>query len=65
MGTMDKVIRVSIAVIFIVLYFANIVTGTIGIILLVLAGALFFTSIVSFCSLYTILGITTCRTNNL
>jgi fatty acid desaturase len=61
MGSTDKLIRVIIAIIVAVLYFAGTLTGTIGIIALVIAGVFFVTSLVSFCPLYTILEISTCK----
>jgi hypothetical protein len=60
MGTMDKIIRFVIAVLIAVLYFTNIVSGTFGIILLVLAGIFVLTSFISFCPLYAPFGINTC-----
>lgn len=60
MSSADRIIRLLISAIFVSLYFANVVTGTLGIILLVLAGVFTFTSIVSFCPLYTLFGISTC-----
>ncbi|MGX7685921.1 YgaP family membrane protein [Flectobacillus roseus] len=61
MGSTDKLIRVIIAIIVAVLYFTGTLTGTIGIIALVIASVFFVTSLVSFCPLYTILGISTCK----
>lgn len=58
-GTIDKVIRLLVAVIFVVLFFTNVVTGTPGIILLVLAGVFVLTSLISFCPLYLPFGINT------
>ena len=52
MGTIDKVVRILIALVFIGLYFTNLVTGTLGIVLLVLAGVFILTSLISFCPLY-------------
>jgi hypothetical protein len=60
MGTTDRVIRVIIAAIIVTLYFTNVLTGTLGIILLVLAGVFMLTSIVSFCPLYAPFGLSTC-----
>lgn len=59
-GTTDKIIRILIAAVLVVLFFTNVVTGTLGIIALVLAGVLVVTSLVSFCGLYTLLGISSC-----
>jgi hypothetical protein len=64
MGTVDKTIRIIIAVIIGVLYFKGIITGTLGIVLLVLAGVFVITSFISFCPLYTMLGINSCPVKN-
>ena len=52
MGNLDRIIRVVLAIIFAVLYFTGTVSGTLGIILLVLGGVFLLTSLVSFCPLY-------------
>ncbi len=52
MGTADRIIRVIIAAIVAVLYFTNVLNGTLGIVLLVLAGIFVLTSLISFCPLY-------------
>lgn len=59
MGSIDKVIRILVAVVFVVLYFMQVVTGTLGIILLVLATVFLLTSLISFCPLYWPFGINT------
>jgi hypothetical protein len=60
MGNADRVIRLILAAIFAALYFTGTVTGTVGIILLLLGGVFVITSLVSFCPLYTIVGLNTC-----
>lgn len=60
MGTADRVIRVILAAIFAFLYFNGTVTGTVGIVLVVLGAVFALTSLVSFCPLYTIFSIRTC-----
>ena len=52
MGTTDRIIRVVIAVIIGVLYFTNVVSGTLGLILLILGVVFLLTSFISFCPLY-------------
>lgn len=52
MGTIDRIIRVIVAAVFAYLYFGGIVTGTLGIILLVLGIVFLATSAISFCPLY-------------
>lgn len=60
MGSADRAIRILIAAVIATLYFMNVITGTLGIILLVLAGVFVVTSIISFCPLYSIFGMSTC-----
>lgn len=52
MGGADRIIRVVIAAVIAVLYFTGTISGTLGIILLVLAGIFLLTSIISVCPLY-------------
>jgi hypothetical protein len=59
MGTTDKAIRVLIAVLILVLYFTNVISGTFGIILLILAGVFVLTSVIGLCPLYLPLGLST------
>ena len=61
MGTIDRVIRIVIAVVIAVLFFTGQITGILGIFLLVLASIFFLTSLVNFCPLYTLVGIKTCK----
>lgn len=61
MGTIDKIIRLAVAAIVAILYFTEVVTGTLGIVLLVAAAVFVLTSLISFCPLYPILGINTCK----
>jgi len=61
MGSVDKTIRILLAVLFVALYFTNVVTGTWGIVLLVLAAIFVLTSLVSFCPLYPLFGMSTCK----
>ncbi|HQW02773.1 MAG TPA: DUF2892 domain-containing protein [Saprospiraceae bacterium] len=62
MSSADRIIRVLLAAVFAVLYFTGTVTGTLGLVLLVLGGVFVLTSLVSFCPLYAIVGISTCKT---
>jgi hypothetical protein len=60
MGNADRIIRLLLAVVVAVLYFTNVITGTLGIVLLVVAGVFVLTSVISFCPLYTLIGLNTC-----
>ena len=58
-GVADRIIRVLIAVVLVVLYAKGIITGVLGIVLLIFAGLFVLTSLVSFCPLYLPFGIRT------
>lgn len=59
MGFADRVIRLTISAGIAVLYFTEVISGTRGIILLVLAGFFVVTSLVRFCPLYFPFGLST------
>ena len=60
MGNADRIIRFIIAAVIGVLYVTNVVSGTLGIILLALAGVFLLTSFIGFCPLYFPFGLSTC-----
>lgn len=64
MGSVDQIIRILVAVVFGVLYYMEIVTGTLGIVLVVAAAIFAATSVLSFCPLYSIFGMNTCPTDS-
>lgn len=59
MGSVDKAVRIIIALIIAGLYYAGVIEGTLGIVLLVLAGVFVLTSFIGFCPLYLPFGIST------
>lgn len=61
-GSADRIIRIILAIVMAALYFTGTVTGTFGIVLVVLAGVFALTSLIGFCPIYAILGIKTCKT---
>lgn len=60
MGNADRLIRVILALVMIALYATETVTGTTGIVLLVLAAVFILTSLLKFCPLYPLVGLNTC-----
>ena len=64
MGSTDRVIRIGLAVVIAALFYTNVISGTIGIALLALAGIFVATSFISWCPLYLPFGINTCKTAN-
>jgi len=62
MSGTDRIIRIIVALVAVGLYFTGILSGVVGIIAMVVAGIFLLTSFVSFCPLYTMLGIKTATT---
>lgn len=60
LGQIDRIIRFLIAFVIGILYVSKTISGTLATILLIFAGILLLTSIVSFCPLYTLFGVNTC-----
>lgn len=60
MGGADRIIRILVAAVLAYLYFSGTVTGTPGLVLVVLGGVFILTSLIGFCPLYTLVGINTC-----
>ncbi len=52
MGTADRIIRLAFAAIVAVLYFTNVISGVLAVILGILAIVFLLTSIIGFCPLY-------------
>jgi hypothetical protein len=52
LSNIDRIVRLVLAAVFAYLYFGGIVTGALGIVLLVLAGVFLLTSVIAFCPLY-------------
>jgi hypothetical protein len=61
MGWADRIIRIIIAAVVVILFFTNVISGTLAIILLILAGIFALTSIIGFCPLYLLIGLKTCK----
>jgi hypothetical protein len=61
MGSTDKAIRIVIAIVLGVLIYANVVTGTLALVLGIVGAIFVLTSLVSFCPLYRIFGMNTCK----
>ncbi|SDL49479.1 Protein of unknown function [Catalinimonas alkaloidigena] len=61
MGILDRAIRLAAALVVAVLYAAGIISGTVALVLGILAGVFIATSFMSFCPLYLPFGISTRR----
>jgi Inner membrane protein YgaP-like, transmembrane domain len=59
MGTVDRIVRLLLVTVFAILYFGGFVSGTVGLILVVLAGVFLLTSLVSFCPIYALFRLNT------
>ena len=61
MGGADRIIRIIIAAVVGVLYWQGIIEGTLAYVLFAVAGIFLLTSFVSFCPLYALVGLNTCK----
>ncbi|TMM57481.1 DUF2892 domain-containing protein [Maribacter algarum] len=61
MGGADRIIRFIVATVVGVLFYMNIIEGTLAYVLLALAGIFVLTSFISFCPLYALVGLNTCK----
>lgn len=52
MGNADRILRILAALVIIVLYFTQVISGTVAVILLAVAGIFILTGFISFCPLY-------------
>ena len=59
LSNIDRIVRVIVAALFAYLYFGGVVTGTLGIVLVVLGAVFLLTSAVSFCPLYAMFKLST------
>jgi len=59
MANADRIIRVLITITVAILYFTNVISGTLGITLLAVGAVLLLTSFINSCPLYSIFGIST------
>lgn len=59
MGSIDRILRVILAIVIGVLIYLKVITGSLAIILGITAGILVVTSFISFCPLYVPFGIST------
>ena len=64
MGTLDKTIRVLIAIAIAILIYTNVISGTLAIVLGIFGIVFVLTSLVSFCPMYILFGIKTCKTKS-
>jgi hypothetical protein len=60
-GALDKGMRVLVALVVAILIYADVLTGTLALVLGIVSLVLVVTSLVNFCPLYALFGINTCR----
>ena len=61
MGAVDRIIRLLLVAVVIVLYFTGTIHGPLAIVLGIIAAVFFITSLVGFCPAYVPLGLSTCK----
>ncbi len=63
MGPADRIIRLIITAVIVVLYYTGVIGGTLGIVLIALSAVFVLTSMISFCPLYLPFGLSTFKKN--
>lgn len=58
-SSLDRIIRVITGLALLVLFFTNVISGTLGIVLAVIGGVLLITGAIGFCPLYALLKLRT------
>lgn len=64
MGTIDRVIRLAIAILLVVLISTGVISGTGSTVAWVVAGVLTLVSVGGVCPFYKLLGMSTCKTTS-
>lgn len=59
MSTVDRIVRILIAIVVLVLYLTHQISGVLAIVLIIVAAVFLLTSLINFCPLYRVLGIST------
>ncbi len=60
-GKLDRIVRIVAGIVLAVLYFNGTLTGTLGVVLLVVGIVLILTALIKFCPLYRVIGMSSCR----
>ncbi|MCU0444558.1 MAG: DUF2892 domain-containing protein [Microscillaceae bacterium] len=64
MGNLDRILRTLVALVVLALYGLQVISGAVGLGLVVLSIIFLATSLISFCPLYAPFGINTCELKN-
>ncbi|MBN1649877.1 MAG: DUF2892 domain-containing protein [Bacteroidales bacterium] len=59
-GVFDKAFRIVAAIVIALLYYFGVISGTVGLVLIILAIVLLLTALLNFCGLYALFGCNTC-----
>lgn len=60
MGNVDRIVRLILAAVFGYLFFSGAATGALGYVLVAVGAIFILTSFISFCPLYSLVGLSTC-----
>ncbi len=59
MGSIDKIIRVIVSILLVILFSTDVIQGTMGWVVIAIAAVFTLTSIVGYCPIYSIFGFNT------
>lgn len=61
MGKTDKMVRIIIAAVLVGLFITGVISGWLGVVLMVVALIFVLTSLINFCPIYRLFGVRTCK----
>ena len=61
MGTIDRSVRILVAAVVALLYFTNVIAGTLAVVLLAVSAIFVITALLGFCPLYTLIKASTSK----
>lgn len=64
MGGADRIVRLFVAILIVIVFFKGIITGILGIVLLIFAAIFVVTSLIKYCPLYSLFNLNTCHNKN-
>ncbi|MCJ7468068.1 MAG: DUF2892 domain-containing protein [Maribacter sp.] len=63
-GSTDRMVRIALAILIGFLYYFDVIQGTLAYVLIAIAAIFIFTSLINFCPLYAIFGLSTSKAKN-
>jgi hypothetical protein len=60
-GMFDRIARILVAIVIAILFFTHVISGVLGIVLMIFAGVFFVTALVGVCPIYSLIKVSTAK----